>query len=351
MKHNQLPIGGNCFHPFKFGHSKLFRASGFGIALLFSLVCTSLYAQNVERISEREIARRQAALPRGEEALARGRVAMKDQNFTVAHEEFRVAVSFLPDASVSGKSRGEAVEGFCKSGVVLAKQKIADGKYAEAEAIALEVLDERYDPNCSEAKELVANLRHPGYYNRTIGPKFIAKVEEVKKLLVEADGYYNSGRYDLAFKKYDQVLALDPYNTAARRGQEKIDNTKYRYGEEAYNEARARSMWQVEKGWEQPVRSYGPGVGPLADAFAKDVTGTAKISNKLSTIIIPRIEFRDASIREAIDFIRQQAAANDPTTEGRKGVDIVLRLTPLGQMAPPSVPVQPAAPPPAITVP
>jgi general secretion pathway protein D len=327
-----------------------FRRVIFTLATLasFQLVFASLVAaQDVERISEREIARREAALPRGEEALARGRLAMKDQNFIIAHEEFRTAVSFLPDASVSGKSRGEAVVGFCESGVMLAKQKIAEGKYAEAESLALEVLDERYDPNCKEAKELVANLRHPGYYNKTVGPKFIAKVEEVKRLLTEADGFYNSGRYDLAHKKYDQVLALDPYNTAARRGQEKIDNTKYRYGEEAYNETRARSMWQVEKAWEGPVRQYGQTVGPLADAFAKDVTGTAKISNKLSTIIIPRIEFRDASIREAIDFIRQQAAANDPTPEGRKGVDIVLRLTPIGQMAPPPVPIQPAAPPPA----
>src|SRR5438128_1129275 len=84
------------------------------------LICSSGMAQNVERISEKEIARREAALPRGEEALARGRLAMKDQNYTVAHEEFRTAVSFLPGASVSGKSRVEAVDGFCKSGIVLA---------------------------------------------------------------------------------------------------------------------------------------------------------------------------------------------------------------------------------------
>ena len=62
--------------------------------------------------------------------------------------------------------------------------------------------------------ELLAHLAEPGYFNKTIGPKFIAKVEEVKKLLSDADGYYNSGRYDLAFKKYEQVLNLDPYNVA-----------------------------------------------------------------------------------------------------------------------------------------
>src|SRR5439155_14828878 len=77
------------------------------------------------------------------------------------------------------------------------------------------------------------------------------------------------------------------------------------------------------------------------------------INNKLNTIIIPRIEFRDARIREAIDFLRQQAAANDPAPEGRKGVDIVLRLVPLGGRAPEPVPppLQPATPPPAAVPP
>src|SRR3712207_7408781 len=86
--------------------------------------------------------------------------------------------------------------------------------------------------------------------NKTMGPKFIAKVEEVRKLLIDADGYYNSGRYDLAFKKYEQILNLDPYNVAARRGQEKINNQKRRYAEEATNETRSRAMWEVQKAWE-----------------------------------------------------------------------------------------------------
>jgi general secretion pathway protein D len=324
------------------------RRSVLPIAICVSqgVLSLSVFAQSVEHISQKEIARRQAALPAGEEALARGKLAMKEKNFAVAHEEFRVAVNYLPDAVVSGKTHDDAVDGFCQSGIKLAEQKVAEGKYAEAEAILQEVLGDRYDPNCRPAAQMLVNLQTPGYYNRTTGPKFIAKVEEVKKLLTEADGYYESGRYDLAFKKYEQVLNLDPYNVAARKGEEKIDHTKYQYGDQAYNETRARQLWQVEKGWEEPVKQYGQTVGPLADAFLKDATGTARISNKLNTIIIPRIEFRDASIREAIDFLRQQAAANDPTGEGRKGVDIVLRLAPLGQSSPPSA--QAAPPPPAV---
>src|SRR5438067_3538639 len=315
------------------------------IAMCISLLCASSFAQTPDSVAEREVHRRQTGITQGEAALARGHASMKVKDYAVAHEEFRTAVMSLPDAVVSGKAHDEAVEGFCKSGVVLAEARIAEGRYADAEAILNEVLSDRYDPKCRPAQELYAHLRQPGYFNKTMSPTFIEKVEQVKQLLTEADGFYQSGRYDLAMKRYDQVLALDPYNTAARKGQEKINNTKYKYGEEAYNETRSRRLWQVEKGWEEPVRKYGQTAAPMGEAFARDTAGTARITNKLNTIIIPRIEFRDATVREAIDFLREQAAENDPSTTGKKGVDIVLRTVPLGQVAPPPVPVAPAGAP------
>jgi general secretion pathway protein D len=299
-------------------------------AAVAPLICAAALAQSSTTVAEREAARRQAALPRGEEALGRAQAAMASKNYAVAHEEFRAALAYLPDAVVSEKSHDAAVSGFCASGLKLAELKIAEGKYAEAEAICREMLSDRYDPNCRPAAEMLAHLQQPGYFNRTMGPKFLSKVEEVKKLLSDADGYYNSGRYDLAFKKYEQVLNLDPYNVAARRGEEKINLTKTHYGEEAYNETRSRQLWQVQKGWEEPVKKYGDTVATITDAFTKDATGTARITNKLNTIIIPKIEFRDASIREAIEFLRQQAAENDPGADGRKGVDIVLRVNTIG---------------------
>src|SRR5439155_12914178 len=168
--------------------------------------------------------------------------------------------------------------------------------------------------------------------------------EQVKQWFAEAENFYQSGRYDLAMKRYDQILCVDPYNTAARRGQERIDHTKYLYGEEAYDETRGRQLWQVEGAWQQPVRKYGV-VGAPAGGAGRNVVGTALVSRKLNSIIIPHIEFRDATIREAIEVLREQAAENDTGPEGQKGVNIVLRLVPLGQIAPPSMPVQlPALP-------
>ncbi len=316
------------------------------LPLLLIPPASRLFGQNVQHIAEHEVARRQAAIVQGQGALARGQIAMQAKDFQKAHDQFRLAVSFLPDSLATASQHDTALKGFCESGVKLAEQRIAEGRYVEAEQIAREIVSDRYDPNYRPALELVAHLADRNYFNRTMGPKFIAKVEDVKKLLADAENYYQSGRYDLAMKKYDQVLNLDPYNVAARRGQERISLTKTHYGEEAYTETRSRQLWQVQKGWEEPVRQYGQSVGPLSDAFARDAGGTARITNKLNSIIIPKIEFRDASIREAIDFIRQQAAANDPATEGKKGVDIVLRTTPLGRPEGPS-----AAPPPETTPP
>ena len=94
----------------------------------------------------------------------------------------------------------------------------------------------------------------------------------------------------------------------------------------------------MEKGWEQPVRRYGATGEPAKLGIQKNLTDTARVNNKLNTIIIPRVEFRDATLREAVNFLREQAVENDPATEGERGINIVL---------PPSVVVQRPPPPPA----
>src|SRR5262249_47374732 len=99
------------------------------------------------------------------------------------------------------------------------------------------------------------------------------------------------------------------------------------------------ALWKVEEAWQQPVRKYGA-VGPAADNKGRGIEtrGTAQMTNRMNSIIIPHVEFRDTTIREAIEFLREQAAENDPSGQG---MNIVLRLVPLGQIAPASVAVVP----------
>ncbi len=158
----------------KFRSNQLFLA-GLIIATQF-VFCLAVNSQNLDRISKREVERRQAAMPRGVEVLARAQAAMRARNYGVAHEEFRNALELLHDGVTFGKAHDEALTGFCESGVKVAEQDIADGKFAEAESVLREVLQDRYDPNCRPALELLAHLQQPGYFNKTMGPTFIEKV-------------------------------------------------------------------------------------------------------------------------------------------------------------------------------
>lgn len=322
----------------------------FRVAAIGALFSSTVFAQNVDRISTEEVARRQAAMPRGVAAVARGQAAMQARNYRLAHDEFRNALNLLPDAVTSEKAHEEALTGFCDSGIRVAEQAVADGNYAEAESILREVVQDRYDPNCRAALEMLAHLQQPGYFNKTSGPKFIEKVEQVKQLFAEAQGYYDTGRFDLAFKKYEQILAIDPYNTAARQGEEKIDNAKYNHAEQAYNESRARAVWQVEKGWENPnsTNSNRPAQG--STFVERETSDTAAITNKLRTIVIPRLEYKDATLSEVIDDVRQKAIDSDESGPSGKGVNIVLRTRPLGQIAP-RTPLVDSLPPGAVAAP
>src|SRR6266576_6282076 len=122
------------------------------ILTCLSLFCATSFAQTSDNVAEREVQRRQAAMPQGEAALKRGKTAMKTKNYTLANQEFKTAVGSLPDSVMSGKAHDEAVDGYCKSAVILAQARIAQGDYAGAEAILSQALSSRYSPSCREAQ-------------------------------------------------------------------------------------------------------------------------------------------------------------------------------------------------------
>ncbi len=310
------------------------------LALLTGLICNSpTWAQmpGVQGTAEREIARRQSVADDfAQKRMASGAAAMASKDYESAFSYYRSAVDALPlGGEATSSVRAAALQGFSEAAVSLARQRISEGRFADAEEVVQLVLSDRYNPTFRPALQLEAQLRDPSYFNRTLTPKFIGSVEEVKQLLTEAEGFYQSGRYDLAFKRYEQVLNIDKYNIAARRGMERVNNQRQSYAVDAYNETRSAMIAQVDQGWELPVRRYDLGVSTIIEQPEIDISGTGSINRKLDEIIIPRIEFRDTTIREALDFIKTRAAALDTSEPDptRRGINIVLKLDPAAQSA------------------
>ncbi len=312
----------------------------------YSRSTTTTSSTSVYDSAEREVARRQEAMRRAEEAIAKGDKAMKDRDYEVAVSQYKYACDQVPESPETHRLRAHALHGFCEASCALAKQRIAEGRYQDAENVLTLVTGEQYDPHCREALVILAQLEDPEYYNKTITPKFRANVEEVKKLFIEAEGFYNTGRYDMAFRRYEQILNIDPYNIAARKGQEKVNLAKDNYAVQGYDHTRSLMVYQVDKAWDRPVRRFGVKGGGIIEGPAQDIRNTAAIEAKLNRIIIPKVEFKDATVRSAVDFLKAKSRDLDPETDPSKpkGVNIVLKLdTAPGAPAAAAV-VVPAAP-------
>ncbi|HWL54229.1 MAG TPA: Amuc_1098 family type IV pilus outer membrane protein [Chthoniobacteraceae bacterium] len=313
---------------------------------LFTVATTPFaLSQNasVRGVAEREIVRRQESVVRAREAIQAGNQALTEKEYDVAVQQYRLAVDLLPPSETTDKLRAQALALFSHASVKLAEQRITEGRYADAETTAKTVLEEQYNPGYLPAIRLLANLEKPDYYNKTITPGHVAKVEQVRQWLYDAEGFYDTGRYDLAEKRYHQVLNLDSYNSTARRGLERLNNAKIKYAEDAYNHTRSELVWKLAQAWELPVRRYGQDQGGVIEQLPQSSNNTVAINAKLNRIIIPRVEFRDATVREAIDFLKQKSRELDTSEPdpNRRGVNIVLQLDTAGAPAAPA-PVVPA---------
>lgn len=276
-------------------------------------------------LAQREMIRRQDAVIQGDALLNDGRTAYAKGDYQQAVDKYSQAIGILPDAPMVSDRRQSYISHLSDASVALAMQHRKVGKYPEARALLEGVL--AVDPNNATAKQELGYLDDPIRTNPALTFEHTQNIDKVRRGLYTAEGNFNLGKYDEAKNEYSNVLRVDAYNSAARRGLEKIASAKADYYRAAYDHTRAELLGQVDAAWELAV----PADAPLVDQgnFGSDAmsSGVAYITAKLKNIIIPRIDFEDTTVEEAIDFLRLRAAELD-TTEldpARKGVNFVIR--------------------------
>ena len=303
----------------------------FTILLLAGLALPVIQAQypGVQGTVESHIQVLEQKLSYCADLVKKGDAAQGDNDYEAAYAYFKSAVDNLPQAGeASAKVRQQALSGFCNSAVLLARQRVAQGRYEDARSIVEVVLEKRYDPDYGPAQNLRSQLMDPqALMDRgTLTPRHRANKEEMERLINEGEGYYATGRYDIAFKRCEQALNIDKYNIAARRLMEKINVARQQYADAAYSETRGAMLAEVDKAWQLPLRKMTDGQTSIVEQPPMDTRGSQAINNKLDTIIIPRIDFTDSSIKEALDFIKKRAADLDEDNSDNKGINIVLKL-------------------------
>lgn len=306
----------------------------FGTAVLLLGSAFPSHAQypGVQGAVEREIQTLEQKKQYAASLVEKGNEALAGEDYELAFQEFKAAVDALPlGGAASADVRQQAVAGFSRAAVLLATQRVAEGRgYADALAVLNVSLGENYDPHCAPALALRAKLMDPqGFPDRgTFTHGEFLRVENVKSLLEDARGFFASGRYDDAAKRCEQALNIDKYNIAARRLMERVNLARAEYAEAAYNETRGELLAQVAKGWELPVKKFAEGPVGAVEPSPIAMRGTENINAKLDSITIPRINFTDSSIREALDFLKKRSVELDEGQDDPdlKGVNILLKV-------------------------
>lgn len=280
-------------------------------------------------LSTEEVKRREENRQKALKEIDQANQMMGLKQYDLAVKSYDEALGLLPPSKNAARERDAALKGMRDACLQLARVRISEGRYrtrpdqrVPSAEDALNSLLKR-DPNNQAALRLKEQLYTPGYFNPTITPEFREDVEKVKQYLIEARGFIDSGRYDLAQKRADQALDIDPYNTAARKLQEEANNAIKSYSEVGYNEARSRAMRDISKGWANPVKRYGNVTTTTVAPQAMEASKVEKLRRKVDEIILPEIQFTEKSLTEVAAALTEATRLADKSS-GEQGGGVMI---------------------------
>lgn len=298
------------------------------VALAMPVISGISFAQSggdYSSLAQREMLRRQAAVADADRLLAEGREAYAKGDFQQASDKYKQAMQKVPNAPMFADRRQSYEAHLGDANLALAMVYRDQGRTQEARTLLEAVLE--ITPEHKQAQAELAKLEDAAYTNPALTYDHTQNVEEVNRLLEVAEGQYDLGKYDAAKKEYENILRIDPHNVTARRGMERVAAIKSDYYRAAYDHTRAELLMQVDEAWELQVPMEAPDLTTGQGRRDAQDTGVAYITEKLRRIVIPRIDFEDTTVEEAIAFLRQRAAELD-TLEldpAKKGVNFVVR--------------------------
>lgn len=300
-------------------------------ALAFAAAVVDLSAQNasLSGLANAEADRRAALVSDAMAQVREGGLLYNAGKYQQAADVFSGAYSSLPVSPLTETARAHARRGFAAAACARARELLAEGRHREAETLLKAVTSSDMDPQNAEARRLLQDMADPDRYPPALTPEHMAAARQVAGLLRQADSQLELGDYDAANQTYTQVLRIDPYNSAARRGRERTEQHKARYFEAAKDHHKARMLNMVNAAWEDGIPPTLDQLGAYSDTTQDSLRSAAgnreKIARKLREMTVPKVDFSGASFEEVIEFLRIRSRDLDP--EGR-GVDFVLALPP-----------------------
>ncbi len=284
-------------------------------------------------VAQKEVLKRQARVRNSQSLIQEADRAYRDKDYAKALPLYVQAFQGLDQSPASASLREGVFQRYQTTVVKYARQLVDEGHFDAAEKMLSQAMAAARNSGLSagvispDLRKLLGQVKSDDYFNKARTPMLIKDAAEVDQLLKVAQGHVDLGSFDDASKSYAQVLAVDPYNEAARRGLEQVSRLASDYYNAARNQTRAEMLQRVAGSWELPV----PHQMTLTDTVNNpDDIGmgdqAVAIQEKLKNIVIPSIEFEGARLVDVIDFLVQKAQELDVRELDplKKGLNIVI---------------------------
>ncbi len=323
-------------------------------------------SSSAQQAARDETVRRQAAQQTARKLIRDGQSLMSDDKLPEAAAKFEDALKVLPRGPATDVDYTNATRGLADSYYRIADAAYRKNDNAKAKQYAQKALE--YVPSYRSAENLIVKIKMAEQQTAdatakpppTVAPpdpdetpQFIDTKNQIKKLFREGRILYNSGQYAQAEKSYQQILVLDPYNQDAMNFLKQVYRAEEVADEHAIGMAHALYIEQVSDSWRPSVSRdiQAPQPGGDGQPIQASAARSTAILQKLNTIVIPEINFRDAVITDVVRFLSDESRRLDPD---HVGINFVLQLgaeAGAAPLAPEPVPVAPegGAPPPPPT--
>lgn len=268
-----------------------------------------------------EAARRSNIFRHCEKAVEDGARLFASGEFKAALGRYRFVPEKLPLSPGTEALYRDAVNGIVACDIALAERAVKLYQFDEAKTYVDEA--KKFRPEDAEVKALHERVyRELGLLsdtdeqdmNSATTPEFLRAVGQVSAMLTEVDQLRETGQFNRALDRAKQVLVIDPYNKSAREKIIDIERERQRYYRVAREQSREEMLYQVTQKWsEQPSRSILKGVDSGTAEPAR-VSNAARIAERLNSLTVDKVSFEDASVADAVDFLRRKAADLDAAT-------------------------------------
>lgn len=284
---------------------------------------------SVASMAQAESRRRAIQVNKAGEQIERGYQLIDERKADEALAVFEAAYESLPNIPLAQEHRLAARNGYVVAGCLQAQELAAKGDIEGANKLLEKLLSPEIAPNDARVLALQKRFADPDRFPPALTAQHVGNVQAVKTLLIKANSFIEIGDPDKAILTYQEVLRIDPANSAARRGMERAEQEKQRYYKAAYDHQRSKMLSEVDKTWEEPVPLLAQDVSAMFGASAESrgytQSGREAITQKLRTLIFPKVDFAGATLDEVAELLRVRSRDLDP--QG-KGVGFVMNVPP-----------------------